>query len=99
MVVAKFAATKPHVLILDEPTQGVDVEAKVELLRIVDDLSKQGVAVAVVSDELSELMDICDRIVVFFRGRIIRQFRKAKNEFATERLMAAIEGGELNEPV
>jgi ABC-type sugar transport system ATPase subunit len=61
-VVAKFAATEPRVLILDEPTQGVDVEAKIEILRIVDDLSKRGVAICVVSDELNELIDICDRI-------------------------------------
>jgi ABC-type sugar transport system ATPase subunit len=92
VVVAKLAATEPRVLILDEPTQGVDVQAKVEILRIVDDLSKRGVAVAVVSDELSELMDICDRIAVFYRGRIVREFSKAKNEFSNVNILAAIEG-------
>ncbi len=70
VVVAKLAATEPRMFFLDEPTQGVDVQAKVEILRIVDELSKRGVAIGVVSDELSELMDICDRIVVFYRGRI-----------------------------
>src|SRR5262249_23795087 len=50
VVVAKLAATEPRVLFLDEPTQGVDVQAKVEILRIVDELSKRGVAVGVVSD-------------------------------------------------
>lgn len=96
VVVAKLAATEPSVLLLDEPTQGVDVQAKVEILRIVDDLSKKGVAVAVVSDELGELMDICDRICVFHRGRITRTFHKNKNEFTSARLLAAIEseGGE-----
>ena len=92
VVVAKLAATEPKMLILDEPTQGVDVQAKVELLRIVDDLSKRGVAVAVVSDELSELMDICDRIVVFYRGTIIREFRKDRDKITTAILLAAIEG-------
>jgi ABC-type sugar transport system ATPase subunit len=92
VVVAKLAATEPKVLILDEPTQGVDVQAKVELLRIVDQLSSRGVAVAVVSDELSELMDICDRIVVFYRGKIIREFRKDRDTISTARLLAAIEG-------
>jgi len=92
VVVGKLAATEPKMLILDEPTQGVDVQAKVELLRIVDDLSKRGVAVAVVSDELSELMDICDRIVVFYRGTIIREFRKDRDKITTAILLAAIEG-------
>jgi ABC-type sugar transport system ATPase subunit len=92
VVVAKLAATEPRVLFLDEPTQGVDVQAKVEILRIVDDLSKRGVAVGVVSDELSELMDICDRIVVFYRGRIAREFRKGQEEITTVKLLAAIEG-------
>jgi ABC-type sugar transport system ATPase subunit len=95
VVVAKLAATEPKVLILDEPTQGVDVQAKVELLRIVDQLSQRGVAVAVVSDELSELMDICDRIVVFYRGRIIREFRKNREPITTALLLAAIEGETL----
>lgn len=92
VVVAKLAATRPRVLLLDEPTQGVDVQAKVELLRIVDQLSQQGVAVGVISDELSELIDICDRIVVFYRGRIVRQFSKAADEITAVRLLAAIEG-------
>lgn len=92
VVVAKLAATEPRMLFLDEPTQGVDVEAKVEILRIIDDLSKRGVAVGVVSDELSELMDICDRIIVFYRGRIVREFRKGKDEITTGKLLAAIEG-------
>jgi ABC-type sugar transport system ATPase subunit len=91
-VVAKLAATEPRVLLLDEPTQGVDVQAKVELLRIVDELSKRGVAVGVVSDELSELMDICDRIIVFYRGRIVREFRRDSDQITTVKLLEAIEG-------
>ena len=92
VVVAKLAATEPRVLFLDEPTQGVDVQAKVEILRIVDDLSKRGVTVGVVSDELSELIDICDRIFVFYRGRVVREFRKGEEEITSVKLLAAIEG-------
>jgi ABC-type sugar transport system ATPase subunit len=92
VVVAKLAATEPKLLILDEPTQGVDVQAKVDLLRIVDQLSQRGVAIAVVSDELNELMDICDRIVVFYRGRITREFRKNRDTITAAKLLAAIEG-------
>jgi ABC-type sugar transport system ATPase subunit len=93
VVVAKLVATEPRVLFLDEPTQGVDVQAKVEILRIVDDLSRSGVAIAIVSDELAELMDVCDRILVFYRGEIIREIRKGSEDFTHERLLDAIEGG------
>lgn len=95
VVVAKFAATRPRVLLLDEPTQGVDVQAKVEILRIVDALAADGVAIAIISDELSELIDTCDRILVFYRGRIVREFRKGTDEMTTERLLESIEGGGL----
>ena len=93
VVVAKLVATEPRVLLLDEPTQGVDVQAKVEILRIVDDLTRDGVAVAIVSDELTELTDVCDRILVFHRGRVIREFRKGIDEMTPERVLDAIEGG------
>ena len=93
VVVAKLAATEPKVLLLDEPTQGVDVQAKVEILRIVDQLTEQGVAVAIVSDELLELIDTCDRIVVFYRGEIAREFRKGTDEMTPATILAAIEGG------
>jgi len=94
VVVAKLVATGPRVFLLDEPTQGVDVQAKIEILRIVDDLARQGVAIAVISDELNELIDICDRILVFHRGRVAREFRKGVDAFTTETLLEAIEGGE-----
>jgi rhamnose transport system ATP-binding protein len=92
VVVAKLVATEPRVLLLDEPTQGVDVQAKVEILRIVDELTRSGVAVAIVSDELGELTDMCDRILVFYRGRIVREFRKGEDEMTPARILAAIEG-------
>ena len=93
VVVAKLAATEPKVLLLDEPTQGVDVQAKVEILRIVDQLTEDGVAVAIVSDELLELIDTCDRIIVFYRGQIAREFIKGTDEMTPATLLAAIEGG------
>ncbi len=101
VVVAKLVATEPRVLFLDEPTQGVDVQAKVEILRIVNELTERGVAVAVVSDELSELIDICDRIVVFYRGRITKEFRKGVDELQPTKILEAIEGvtGEMSDAV
>lgn len=96
-VFAKFAATEPKVLLLDEPTQGVDVAAKVEIVRIVDDLSKGGVAIVIVSDEVNELIDVCDRIVVFSRGRIAREFDNANERITPKMLIAAIEGVDLED--
>jgi ABC-type sugar transport system ATPase subunit len=93
VVVAKLAATEPRVLLLDEPTQGVDVQAKVEILKIVDELTAEGVAVAIVSDELSELIDTCDRIIVFHRGRISREFTKGRDELTPATVLEAIESG------
>ena len=93
VVVAKLVATEPRVLLLDEPTQGVDVQAKVEILRIVDELTSRGVAVAIVSDELNELIDMCDRILVFYRGRIVREFRKGGPDMTPAAILNAIEGG------
>ncbi len=93
VVVAKLVATEPRVLLLDEPTQGVDVQAKVEILRIIDELTTRGVAVAIVSDELNELIDICDRILVFYRGRIVREFRKPDPRMTSAEILNAIEGG------
>jgi ABC-type sugar transport system ATPase subunit len=95
VVVAKLVATRPKVLLLDEPTQGVDVQAKVEILRIVDDLTHQGVAVAIVSDELDELMDVCDRILVLYRGVIAAEFHRGNQAMTHERIMRAIEGETL----
>jgi len=92
VVVAKLVATEPRVLLLDEPTQGVDVQAKVEILRIVDELTRRGVAVAIVSDELNELIDISDRILVFYRGRIVREFRKGEPGMTPAGVLSAIEG-------
>lgn len=91
-VVAKLAATRPKVLLLDEPTQGVDVQAKVEIFRIIDDLARHGVAVAVISDEVNELLDICDRIVVMYRGMISAEFAVGEAETTPERVLLAIEG-------
>lgn len=99
VVVAKLVATRPRLLLLDEPTQGVDVQAKVEILRIVDGLTRRGVAVVVVSDELGELMDVSDRIVVFFRGRITAEFRKGEVGFGQEAILRAIEGGGVADEV
>jgi putative multiple sugar transport system ATP-binding protein len=70
VVLAKWMFTEPDVLILDEPTRGVDVGAKYEIYTIVNSLAEQGKAVLVISSELPELLGLCDRIYALSAGRI-----------------------------
>lgn len=70
VVIARWLATHPSVLILDEPTQGVDVGAKSEIHRIMVDLAAQGVAIMMISSELPEILGMSDRVAVMRGGRI-----------------------------
>lgn len=70
VVLAKWISTKAKVLIVDEPTNGVDVGAKDEIHRILRDLAKQGTAVIVISSEMQEVMSVSDRIMIMRRGRV-----------------------------
>ena len=96
VVFAKLATTKPEILILHEPTQGVDVRAKMDIFRIVDELASQGVAAIIISTEIRELMGICDRIIVMNNGRITDEFLKGAKNTTPENILDAIEGGKNN---
>ncbi|MDR1795960.1 MAG: sugar ABC transporter ATP-binding protein [Clostridiales Family XIII bacterium] len=74
IVIAKWLLTSPKVLILNEPTRGIDVGAKVEIYKIMEDLCKRGIAVVMISSELPESIGICDRIVVFKDGYVKGEF-------------------------
>lgn len=89
VVLAKGLACGPRVLLLDEPTRGIDVGAKREIYALIDDLSRQGLAVLVASSELPEVLAISDRILVLAEGRMTAEFTRAE---ATEQavLHAAI---------
>jgi len=96
VVFAKLASTKPNVLILHEPTQGVDVRAKIDVFRIIDELAEQGVATIVISSEIRELIGICDRILVMNNGRLTHEYQKGAKDTTPENILAAIEGGKNN---
>ena len=66
----RWMASKPSLLILDEPTQGVDVGAKAEIHRLMCDLAEQGLAILMISSELPEILGMSDRIVVMRAGRV-----------------------------
>jgi rhamnose transport system ATP-binding protein len=78
VVLAKWLARKPTVLIVDEPTRGIDVGTKAEVHRLLSELAAQGVAVLMISSELPEVLGMADRIVVLFEGRVMREFERAE---------------------
>jgi len=70
VVLARWLAAKPKILILDEPTRGIDVGAKAEIYRLIDDLANQGLGIMLISSELPEILGLSDRIYVMQNGRI-----------------------------
>ena len=70
VVLARWLAAKPKVLILDEPTRGIDVGAKAEIYHLIDDLANQGLGIMFISSELPEILGLSDRIYVMQNGRI-----------------------------
>jgi ABC-type sugar transport system ATPase subunit len=91
LVLAKWLGMKMDVLLVDEPTRGVDVGAKLELFKVLDDLAKSGVGVLMVSSELEEVMDNSDRVLVMSRGRLIGEVegRKTSKDEVIQMIFAA----------
>ena len=88
VVLAKWMLTQPDVLILDEPTRGIDVGAKYEIYCIINDLAKAGKAVIVISSELPELIGTCDRVYVINEGEIAGEIER--DEITQEGIMQKI---------
>ncbi len=91
VVVAKWLHRGFDVFLLDEPTRGIDVGAKAEIYRLLDELAAAGKAVLVVSSDLKELMTVCDRIAVMSAGRLAATF--ARGEWTQDRIIAAAFSG------
>lgn len=77
-IIAKWLAVPPRVLILDEPTRGIDVGAKQEIYSLLAQLAAQGMGLLVISSEAEELLGLCDRILVMARGELRQQFQAAQ---------------------
>jgi rhamnose transport system ATP-binding protein len=77
VVLAKWLATSPKVLIIDEPTRGIDVGTKAEVHRLMSELAAQGLAVLMISSELPEVLGMADRILVMHEGRLVRELARA----------------------
>jgi ABC-type sugar transport system ATPase subunit len=85
VVLARWLASSPKLLILDEPTRGIDVGAKAEIYRLIEDLAGQGLAIIVISSELSEVLGLSDRILVMGAGRITGELSAA--DATSERIL------------
>lgn len=95
VVIAKWLGIDLKLLILDEPTRGVDIGAKKEIYTIINKLSESGVAIIVISSELLEVLGISDRIMVMHEGRVSKFVNTAQTD--QEEIMKAATGGDLNE--
>jgi ABC-type sugar transport system ATPase subunit len=92
-VIGRWLLTRPKVLLLDDPTRGVDVGAKAELYRLMDQLCRDGLGIIVTSSELPELLTVCDRILVLCEGRLTAEF--SRNEATEQRIMEAATARQL----
>jgi len=86
-VIARWLRTQPKVLLLDDPTRGVDVGAKAEIYKVIDGLCREGLGIIVTSSELPELITLCDRILVLCEGRLTGEFQRGR--FTQQPIMEA----------
>lgn len=90
VVIGKWLATQPGIIVLDEPTKGIDVGSKAAVHAFIGDLVKDGLSVIMVSSELPEVMGMADRIIVMYQGKIARDLARA--DFTAESIVAAATG-------
>ena len=90
VVFGKWLLNTPQVLILDEPTRGIDVGAKAEVYRLISELANNGGAALVISSEIEELIGLCDRVLILRRGALVREFQRS--EFNREEMLRAALG-------
>ncbi|MDA7652028.1 sugar ABC transporter ATP-binding protein [Akkermansiaceae bacterium] len=94
IVLAKWLALKPKVLLLDEPTRGIDIGAKEEIYLLMEKFAREGMAVLFVSSEMEEIMGMADRTLVMHEGRITGEL--AREDFSEEAIMELATGGNIN---
>ena len=87
MVIAKWLATNPKILLLDEPTRGIDVGAKAEIYKLINELAEQGIGIIVVSSELPEILAISDNILVLSESKLTAAMKRSDAD--EEKIMSA----------
>jgi ABC-type sugar transport system ATPase subunit len=96
VVLAKWLLTNPKILIVDEPTHGIDVGAKQEIYYLLNQLAAQGIAILMISSELPEILMLADSIIVMYEGKIVEEFYD-KKEFTEKKIINAMVGNVLKE--
>src|SRR5205823_2263804 len=94
VVLAKWLQTDPQVLILDEPTRGVDIGAKAEVHKLMNELARKGKSILMISSDLPEVLAMSDRVIVMREGRITGEFTRGKA--TQEKIMSAATGQALD---
>ena len=92
VVLAKWLARQPRVLILDEPTRGVDVGAKSEIYALMDELTLRGVGILMISSDLEEILGMSDRVLVMHQGQLAGELQRG--ELSEQAVMHLATGGE-----
>ena len=90
VAIAKWLASEPKVLILDEPTRGIDVGTKAAIHQLMSNLAKEGIAIIMISSELPEILGMSDRVIVMYEGIITKEY--SRNEATQEKILAAAIG-------
>jgi ABC-type sugar transport system ATPase subunit len=95
VVLAKWVQTEPKVLLLDEPTRGIDIGAKQEIYQLMSEWARQGMAILWITTEMSELLAMSDRVLVMHRGRAAAEF--SGSEMAAHRILEAAMGAGIRD--
>jgi D-xylose transport system ATP-binding protein len=98
VVLAKWLITDPKILILDEPTRGIDVGTKYEIYRLMDELASQGIGIIMVSSELPEVLGMADRIAVMHEGRLVAVLPADRTDMEELMMLAAMGRSDLRDP-
>ncbi|MEO2021045.1 MAG: ATP-binding cassette domain-containing protein, partial [Pirellulaceae bacterium] len=96
VVIGKWLVLGPKLLLLDEPTRGIDVGAKEEIYRLMEALAEEGMAILFASSEMEEILGMSDRVLVMHEGRMMGQLNR--DSFSEEAIMQLATGGEETVP-
>lgn len=96
VILAKNILETPKVLIMDEPTRGIDVGAKQEIYNLMNDFAENNMGIIMISSELPEILGMSDRILVVSEGQIVKEFDNKNNDITQEQIMSYATGGEVN---
>lgn len=89
VILGRWMAANPRILILDEPTKGIDVGAKAEIYQMVHNLAKRGIGVIFISSELTEVINVCENVIVMYEGRITGRFNRKADTCTEETVLSA----------